>query len=129
MPIYEYRCRRCKRQMSLLLRSGETEPQRCPSCEGGRLERLISSFSVGGSGKSPDPRALRSSARDFLERPERYGEAMRALGERTGVSLDATRLDDAMHRLSEAKTSEASRDRSKGKSSRAGRPAKKRSES
>jgi putative FmdB family regulatory protein len=101
MPIFEYVCSRCGAEVSLLVRSHEAEPRRCDSCKRGRLRRVISRFSV--VGKPADASALRSSPREWLERPERFGQAMKAFEERTGTRLSGERLDDAMHRLSEAK--------------------------
>jgi putative FmdB family regulatory protein len=48
MPIYEYRCRDCRRRVSLFYRSFsalEKEPA-CPRCGGKRLTRLISRVAV-----------------------------------------------------------------------------------
>ncbi len=41
MPIYEYRCKKCGKQIEVLLRSSDKPPTRCREC-GGRLEKLIS---------------------------------------------------------------------------------------
>jgi hypothetical protein len=76
-------------------------PDRCEHCGHAELVRLVSGFNVRGT-RQPDERALRYGSRDFLERPERFGEAMHALEQRTGTKLPADRLDAAMHRLSEA---------------------------
>ena len=45
MPIYEYRCQGCGREVDLLLR----EPQKGPSCPhcGATLTRVFSSFAIG----------------------------------------------------------------------------------
>jgi hypothetical protein len=85
----------------VLVRSQDTGPSRCDSCKRGRLKRMISRFSV--VGKPADASALRSSPRDWLQRPERFGQAMKAFEERSGTRLSGERVDDAMHRLSEAK--------------------------
>jgi hypothetical protein len=55
------------------------------------------------AGKLADDSALRSRPREWLERPERFGQAMKAFEERTGTRFSGERVDDAMHRLSEAK--------------------------
>ena len=102
MPLFEYKCGKCGARATHLVRRSEEEPRRCESCRSAKLARVISRFSVGGSGAAK-PEALRSSARDFVERPEQFGEAMRAFGERTGMEMPAERVDEAMHRLSEAK--------------------------
>ena len=48
MRIYEYRCKTCKRRVSLLVKGFE-EPEKleCPECGGRELERLFSSFRIG----------------------------------------------------------------------------------
>ena len=104
MPIYEYRCGRCAEEMSYLVRASDPGPERCEHCGHPALERIVSAFNVRGSQSSPD-QALRYGSRDFLERPERFGQAMRALETRTGMKLPAERVDDAMHRLSQASKS------------------------
>jgi len=40
MPLYEYTCRKCKRDFELLIRSDET-PQ-CPDCGSRKLDKLLS---------------------------------------------------------------------------------------
>jgi putative FmdB family regulatory protein len=47
MPIYEYRCDKCKKEFSrLLLRSEEKRDLECKFCHGRKLTRLLSSFAV-----------------------------------------------------------------------------------
>ena len=47
MPIYEYRCKDCRRRSTVLVRSISSAPQpTCDHCGGGNLTRLISKFSV-----------------------------------------------------------------------------------
>ncbi|HDN79671.1 MAG: zinc ribbon domain-containing protein [Chloroflexi bacterium] len=41
MPIYEYRCQDCGRQVELLVRSEDAEI-RCPYCGSSSLEKLLS---------------------------------------------------------------------------------------
>lgn len=45
MPIYEYRCQRCGKRVSLLFRTyaaaSEARP-RCPACQSDELRRLVS---------------------------------------------------------------------------------------
>ena len=40
MPLYEYTCRDCKNEFELLVRDGEKPV--CPTCEGGKLDKLMS---------------------------------------------------------------------------------------
>jgi putative FmdB family regulatory protein len=104
MPIYEYRCAQCAGEMSCLVRGGDPGPERCEHCGHAAPERIVSAFIVRGT-RPPPERALRYGSRDFLERPERFGQAMQALEVRTGMKLPAERVDAAMHRLSQANKS------------------------
>jgi putative FmdB family regulatory protein len=45
MPLYEYRCRGCKRQFEALVRAQDPAPK-CPGCQSGDLERLHSAFGM-----------------------------------------------------------------------------------
>ncbi len=40
MPLYEYICENCHKQLELLVRG--SEQPRCPHCEGEKLTRLLS---------------------------------------------------------------------------------------
>ena len=46
MPIFEYRCRTCRREFEALL-NGANEPE-CPACHSHDLARGFSLFAVGG---------------------------------------------------------------------------------
>jgi putative FmdB family regulatory protein len=47
MPIYEYRCNRCKKVFSqLFLNAKEVEEVKCKFCSGKDLTRLVSSFRI-----------------------------------------------------------------------------------
>jgi putative FmdB family regulatory protein len=47
MPIYEYRCNRCKKEFSqLFLNPKEIDNPRCKFCNSRNLTKLLSSFSV-----------------------------------------------------------------------------------
>ena len=47
MPIYEYRCRDCRRRVSVFWRSfSEIGAPRCPACGGQNLTRLVSRVAV-----------------------------------------------------------------------------------
>ena len=49
MPIYEYRCNRCGKSFELLRRFGQTDDEiLCPECESAEIERVLSSFGMGG---------------------------------------------------------------------------------
>ena len=46
MPIYEYRCNRCRREFSeLLLKMSDSRPIQCKFCRSKNVVRLVSSFS------------------------------------------------------------------------------------
>lgn len=66
MPIYEYRCRRCRRVSSFLVRSfsAEAETPVCSHCGARELDRMLSRF------------AFHRSDEERLERladPDRFG--------------------------------------------------------
>jgi putative FmdB family regulatory protein len=45
MPLFEYECRDCGRQFEYLTREGQSAV--CPSCQGEKLQKLLSVFAVG----------------------------------------------------------------------------------
>jgi putative FmdB family regulatory protein len=51
MPIYEYRCRKCGREIEVMQKFSDPPLQRCKKCRG-RLDKLISrtSFQLKGGG-------------------------------------------------------------------------------
>ena len=51
MPLYEYRCGECGRQVTVMHGFAEPAPERCPLCDGEKLTRLFSRFSVAKSEK------------------------------------------------------------------------------
>ena len=45
MPIFEFKCRKCKETFELLFRSHDEKVSvACPKCGSGKVERLISAF-------------------------------------------------------------------------------------
>lgn len=52
MPLYEYHCRGCSKRFEQLV-FASTRPA-CPDCGGRDLEKLLSSFAVGGGGNGGD---------------------------------------------------------------------------
>ncbi len=48
MPLFEYRCRDCEKRFEQFV-LGDAKP-RCPSCEGRKVDKLLSVFAVGGGG-------------------------------------------------------------------------------
>jgi len=45
MPLYEYRCRRCRSRLEMLQRVNEQPLKTCPKC-GGELEKLVSPAAI-----------------------------------------------------------------------------------
>lgn len=52
MSIYEYRCRKCKKQFELRQRMEERGRGVCPACDSSEVENLFSVFGVGVAGSS-----------------------------------------------------------------------------
>jgi len=50
MPLYDFHCRSCGHEFEALVRP--QHPPECPSCHGGDLERLLSSFAVSSEEKT-----------------------------------------------------------------------------
>jgi putative FmdB family regulatory protein len=46
MPLYEYRCKTCRRRVSLLRSFSDTSAPRCPECDSEDLMRLVSRVAV-----------------------------------------------------------------------------------
>jgi putative FmdB family regulatory protein len=46
MPIYEYRCGRCKSSFETFVRPGHAEDAECPRCHGRQLSREMSTFAT-----------------------------------------------------------------------------------
>ena len=44
MPVYEYKCEECKKQIELFQKISDPPAEKCKSC-GGRLKKLISNSS------------------------------------------------------------------------------------
>ncbi|MCZ6486021.1 MAG: zinc ribbon domain-containing protein [Acidobacteria bacterium] len=51
MPIFEYRCNDCKTNFEKIVLSSST-PSECPNCNSNRVEKLLSTFAVGGRSTS-----------------------------------------------------------------------------
>jgi putative FmdB family regulatory protein len=41
MPLFEYKCRACKKPFEVLVSTRTAETVRCPECDGSDIERLI----------------------------------------------------------------------------------------
>lgn len=62
MPIFEYQCSACCHRFEQLVFSSDPEPEICPSCNCGNLEKLMSAGAVrphgipsGSGGFKPPP--------------------------------------------------------------------------
>jgi len=96
MPIYEYHCEDCQRQISVFLRSiSNPPPIECRFCHGHRLTRLISRITTPKSEESRlaslgDPSALggvdENDPKSMARLMKRMGQEM---GEDVGDELDA----------------------------------------
>ena len=72
MPIYEYECGGCGRQVTLLiLNIRNPPPLRCPHCGGEQLDRLLSRFARLRTEERPDQLTDPSHLSDFDEEDPR----------------------------------------------------------
>ncbi len=57
MPIYEYRCPKCGEKFEKLrsIRDDDNDV-RCPRCEAGKVERVLSGFAMSGCSSKPGSR-------------------------------------------------------------------------
>ncbi len=46
MPIYEYECRKCHHRFERIQKFSDPLVKKCPSCRGGRVEKLLSPAAV-----------------------------------------------------------------------------------
>ncbi len=95
MPIYEYRCPRCRGRFSVLtLRPGQEIEARCPRCQNTEVERLISRFSTIRSEEEhletlADPAALADLDENDPQSIARWARRMqRTMGEELGEDFD-----------------------------------------
>lgn len=58
MPIYEYKCSKCKRSFSVLQKTGTSEKDTgCPDCGSNAVKKLLSAFSCSAGGNTFSPSA------------------------------------------------------------------------
>lgn len=95
MPIYEYRCRDCRRKVSIFVkRIGGDEGAVCPRCGSARLERLFSRFATARSEEDrlerlADPSALNGLDENDPKSLARFVRRMgREMGEDAGEDFD-----------------------------------------
>ena len=99
MPIYEYRCRKCRKRFSVLtLRVSEQAVAECPTCGSRAADRLMSRFSMP---KSEDARldalADPSSLGDLdSEDPKSVSRWMRKMGREMGDDVGGGDFEEMM---------------------------------
>jgi len=109
MPIYEYRCRDCRRRVSLFYRSFsevEEEPT-CPRCGGKRLRRLISRVAVVRSEESRLDDMADPSMLDGLDEddPKSLARWMRKMSSEMGEEMPSE-FDEVIDRLESGQSPE-----------------------
>ncbi len=102
MPIYEFRCRKCRKRFSILtLRVGESYTVRCEHCGSTDGERLLSRFAMP---KSDEARM------EALSDPSRFGDVdendpkslarwMRTVGKEMGEEFGGDDFEEMMNEL------------------------------
>lgn len=95
MPIYEYRCQKCRGRFSVLVLRPGTEGERaCPRCHSREVQRLISSFATVRSEEEhiealADPAALAGLDENDPKSIARWARQMqRTMGEDMGDDFD-----------------------------------------
>jgi len=102
MPIYEYRCRKCKKKFSVLtLRVGERVSAECPTCGGRAADRLMSRFAMPKSEEArmdalADPSRL--SGLDEND-PRSVGRWMKQMGQEMGDDFGGDELDEMVDEM------------------------------
>ena len=102
MPIYEYRCRSCRRRFSVLHRSFTlTTPVACRHCGGTDVQRLISQVTIlrseGSHGPGPADDSLAGVDENDPQSVARWARQMgRQLGDEAGPEWGETvdRMED-----------------------------------
>lgn len=97
MPIYEYRCRDCRRRSQILtLRVSEKVDEVCQHCGGRKLDRLMSRFAMPRSEESRlDSLADPSSFGDVDENdPRSVARWMRRMGKEMGEEMGGEDFDE-----------------------------------
>lgn len=109
MPIYEYRCRDCRRRINLFFRSFSAieEDPVCPHCGGADLVRVISRVAVVRSEESrmddlADPSMLGDLDEDD---PKSIARWMRKMSAETGEEMPAE-FDEVIDRLESGQSPE-----------------------
>lgn len=102
MPIYEYRCRKCRRRFSVLtLRVSEAPVVECSHCGGHGADRLMSRFAMPRSEADrldalSDPSSLSGLDADD---PKSVGRWMRQMGRELGDEVEGEDLDEIVDEI------------------------------
>ncbi len=103
MPIYEYRCLRCGRRVSLLFRTftaaSDAKP-RCPACQSEEMRRLVSRVRLMTSEESRLEKLASPDALGDVDEndPRSIARWMRRMGQETGEDL-GPEFDEVVDRL------------------------------
>jgi len=117
LPIYQYRCRDCRRKSVFITLSVRSAPEpKCKKCGSLNLEKLVSRVAVSRSEESrleslADPAKLSSLDENDPQRVARWMKKMgKEMGEEAGEDFDQS-IDEAME---EAESGEESGEGSSG---------------
>ena len=106
MPIYEYRCNKCRKKVSILtLRVSEKVDERCEHCGSTSLTRLLSRFAMTRSEESrldslADPSNL--SGLDESD-PKSMARWMRKMGREMGDELGGEDFEEMLDEMESGK--------------------------
>lgn len=92
MPVFEYRCLSCAKKFSALIgMTAEPDDERCPHCQSGDTQKLVSRFA---RYRSEDDRLDELADRfEATGEPETAGE-MRSMMRELGKAMDDDSADD-----------------------------------
>lgn len=102
MPIYEYRCEKCRKKVSILtLRASEKVDERCEHCGSTQLTRLASRFAMTRSEESRlDALADPSNLAGLDESdPKSMARFMRKMGREMGDELGGEDFDQMIDEI------------------------------
>ena len=111
MPIYEYRCDKCRKKVSILtLRVSEKVDERCEHCGSKKLTRLVSRFALARSEESRlDSLADPSNLAGLDESdPKSMARFMRKMGREMGDELGGEDFDQMVDEMESGKTPDES---------------------
>jgi putative FmdB family regulatory protein len=102
MPIYEYRCEKCRRTTSVLtMRVSEKVDAVCAHCGGKKMRRLMSRFAMPRSEESRmESLADPSKMGDIDENdPKSVARMMKRMGKEMGDEFNGPEFDEAVEEL------------------------------